>query len=141
MEIKWIKIRTNNKNSNLIWELWSDFYSKWHFNNLWLDGKKIYAVYHNYELDKNWNFNLLEWNYDLIIWWESNNENYESVILNDWIYAKFDTDWEMPEKIIKVWWKIWKSNINRNFKTDYELYENSIDINNPGVTIYIWKNN
>ncbi len=141
MEIKWIKIRTNNKNSNLIWELWSDFYSKWHFNNLWLDGKKIYAVYHNYELDKNWNFNLLEWNYDLIIWWESNNENYESVILNDWIYEKFDTDWEMPEKIIKVWWKIWKSNINRNFKTDYELYENSIDINNPGVTIYIWKNN
>ena len=56
MEIKWIKIRTNNKNSNLIWELWSDFYSKWHFNNLWLDGKKIYAVYHKYELDKNWNF-------------------------------------------------------------------------------------
>lgn len=141
MEIKWIKIRTNNKNSNLIWELWNDFYSKWHFNNLWLNGKKIYAVYHNYELDKNWNFNLLEWNYDLIIWWESNNENYESVILNDWVYEKFDTDWEMPEKIIKVWWKIWKSNINRNFKTDYELYENSIDINNPRVTIYIWKNN
>ncbi len=141
MEIKWIKIRTNNKNSSLIWELWNDFYSKWHFKNLWLEWKNIYAVYHNYELDRNWKFDILDWKYDLIIWWESNNENYESIILNDWIYEKFDTNWEMPEKIIKKWTEIWSSNINRNFKTDYEVYENSEDIYNPKVTIYIWKNN
>lgn len=141
MEIKWIKIRTNNKNSKLIWELWNEFYSKWHFKNLWLENKEIYAVYHNYELDKNWKFDILEWYYDLIIWWESNNNNYEWVIIENWDYEKFETFWEMPNKIFEKWQEIWWSNINRKFKTDYELYRNGDNINNPKVTIYIWRNN
>ena len=122
-----------------IFQIWDSFYSEWHIEKLWLNWKKIYAVYFNYEKDYNWNFDILNWEYDLIIWWKSMANWYDKVNIFEWNYKEFITKWEMPEKVINWWKQIWNDNtLNREFKTDYEIYDYSWDINNPNVSIFIW---
>lgn len=132
-KIIWLKIRTNNSSTENIAQLWNKFYSENHIEKLWLGGKDIYAVYHNYENNENGD-------YDLLIGWESDisSDIYDVVKIKNNTYKAYTTNGDMPQKVIDAWWAIWKDSADRTYETDYELYTTSENPMNPHVTIYIW---
>lgn len=53
-------------------------------------------------------------------------------------YQKVSAKGEMPGCITEAWQKIWKSDIQRAYRMDYEIYdERSMDPNNAEVDIYL----
>lgn len=130
-KITGLSIRTNNRNSQDILKLWNDFYTLGHFQKLWLEWKEIYGVYSNYSSDENWDF-------DLLIGWESDiQDGYSTITLEDTLYKEYTTSGEMPQKVVDTWWKIWSDTIPRAYKTDYELYTPGENPENPHTTIFI----
>lgn len=139
MKILWLKIRTSNNKSEEIWKLWEKFYTEWHIDKLWLHGKSIYAVYHNYELNQNWRFDIQYGNYDLLLGWESTLSWYDSIDIEKNDYKIFQVNGETGKEIFATWQEIWSSNIERSFKTDYELYSFWTEWK-PNISVHIWIN-
>lgn len=53
-------------------------------------------------------------------------------------YALFTTEGVFPEGLIAAWQAIWKSNLERAYTTDFEVYRSDFDPQkNPQVKVYI----
>jgi len=53
-------------------------------------------------------------------------------------FQVFSAKGRMPECIAKAWENIWKSNINRAYRFDYEVYgEKSLDFENAEIEIFL----
>lgn len=53
-------------------------------------------------------------------------------------YAVFTTQGEFPQGLIAVWQAIWKSNLQRSYTSDFEVYPYDFDPQkNPQVKVYI----
>ena len=137
MKVTGLKIRTSNHNAEEIWKLWERFYAEWHKDKLWLNEKNIYAVYHNYELDQNGDFDIQYGNYDLLIGWISDISWYDFVNLEKSNYKIFEVNWQTGKEIFATWQEIWNSNLERNFNTDYELYSFE-NIAQTKISVHIW---
>ncbi|CAN5591812.1 hypothetical protein BH10BAC3_BH10BAC3_31200 [soil metagenome] len=62
----------------------------------------------------------------------------DSLIIAPGNYQPFIAKGKMPDCIADAWQRIWQSNINRAYKTDYEIYtEKSRDWNDAEVDIYV----
>ncbi|MEK4759728.1 effector binding domain-containing protein [Viridibacillus sp. FSL E2-0187] len=101
-------VRTNNQNTEEIIKLWEEFL------RLNLTGE-IYAVYSNYSRD-------FTGDYDLHIGTEEPNTNDVSTIIPEDNYLAIEVDNMDPKGVFKAWEKIWKSDIDRAYNTDFEHY-------------------
>jgi predicted transcriptional regulator YdeE len=53
-------------------------------------------------------------------------------------YAVFATQGSFPQGLIAAWQAIWKSNLDRSYTSDFEVYRSGFDLQkNPQVKIYI----
>lgn len=53
-------------------------------------------------------------------------------------YAVYTTQGEFPKGLIAAWQEIWKSDLSRTYKCDFEIYKRDFDPqSNPEVKIYI----
>lgn len=53
-------------------------------------------------------------------------------------YAVFTTQGEFPQGLIDVWQSVWKSNLNRSYTCDFEVYRSDFNpLINPEVKVYI----
>jgi predicted transcriptional regulator YdeE len=53
-------------------------------------------------------------------------------------YAVYTTQGEFPQGLIAVWQEIWKSDLQRAYTSDYEVYRSDFDPQrNPEVKVYI----
>ncbi|MDQ0872753.1 putative transcriptional regulator YdeE [Paenibacillus sp. V4I3] len=102
------RIRTNNQNTDKILSLWEEFL------RLKLKGD-IYAVYNNYSSD-------FTGDYDLHIGSEEKFTDESSVIIPAGNYHVVEVDNTDPQGVFHAWVDIWKSNIRRAYKTDFEFY-------------------
>lgn len=102
------KVRTNNQNTHVILNLWSEFSQ--------LEVKDdIYAVYNNYASD-------FTGDYDLHIGTEKNYTNESTVTIPAGNYHVIDIDPTIEHAVYRAWEAIWKSDIQRAYTTDFEFY-------------------
>ncbi|NOU73460.1 AraC family transcriptional regulator [Paenibacillus sp. LMG 31458] len=102
------RIRTNNQNTDKILSLWEEF--------LRLNVKgDIFAVYNNYSSD-------FTGDYDLHIGSEEKFIDESSVIILAGNYHVVEVDHTDPQGVFNAWVDIWKSDIRRAYKTDFEFY-------------------
>lgn len=101
------KIRTNNNKIEDIISLWEKVPA------LKLTGN-IYAVYFNYESDCNGDF-------DFLIGTEANSLN-DFVTIKEGQYMIWTAENNSPEAVGAVWHKIWNTDLNRSYETDFEIY-------------------
>ena len=99
------KIRTNNNKINEIISLWKEV------PDLGLSGD-IYAVYFNYESDFRGDF-------DFLIGSESIDLN-DFVNIKDGKYMVWTAD--SPDAVGAVWHEIWNTELDRVYKSDFEIY-------------------
>ncbi|MDR8389737.1 GyrI-like domain-containing protein [Aliifodinibius sp. S!AR15-10] len=104
-----------------------------------IHGKKsadIFAVYHDYEGDHTRPFSYF-------IGCEVNNdteppEGMDSLTIPKGIYRRVIAKGKMPDCIAETWREIWKSELPRAYRPDFEVYsERSQDWSDAEVDIYI----
>lgn len=118
-----IGIKTTNEEgraANDINKLWQRFYNESIIDQIPAkEGKEVYAVYWGYEGDHTKPYNLT-------IGCKTSaaeiNESLEKVTIPAAQYASFAAHGEQPKALIETWETIWKSDLQRNFKTDIEVY-------------------
>ncbi len=100
----------------------------------------LYAVYYDYENDENGLFS-----YFIGCKVDENTEkpeNLDELIIPEQKYHKETAKGQMTGCISDTWTRIWKSNLNRKFGFDFEVYdERSFDWNNAEIDIYLSINN
>jgi len=147
MEIKEFKLvgiglenKTTNENgqSNIdCGSLWQKFETE----NLALKipGKlndEIFAVYYDYEGDHTKPFSYFigcKVKMDVRV-----PENMKALIISGGNYENFMAKGIMPDCVTNTWKRIWSSDVKRNYKTDFEIYdERSKDWNNAIVEIFV----
>ncbi len=85
------------------------------------DGEAIYAVYHSYEGDHTKP-------YALTIGCRVKSDDFalapglDQVFVESGDYMIFAAQGEQPKALLETWGAVWKTDINRNFKTDVEIY-------------------
>lgn len=100
------RIRTNNQNTEALLSLWEEIL------RLNLKGD-VYAVYNNYESD-------FTGDYDLNVGTEEKFIDESSVIIpagNYHVVEVID-----PQGVFNAWMDIWKSDIKRAYKTDFQFH-------------------
>lgn len=102
------RIRTNNQNTDKILSLWEEIL------RLNLKGD-IYAVYNKYSSD-------FTGDYDLHIGTEEKFTDESSVIIPAGNYHVVEVDHTDPQGVFHAWVDIWKSDIKRAYKADFEFY-------------------
>ncbi|OCT16928.1 AraC family transcriptional regulator [Paenibacillus pectinilyticus] len=102
------KIRTNNQHTDKIGSLWEEFL------RLQVKGD-IYAVYHHYSSD-------FTGDYDLLIGSEETSVDESKVLILAGNYHVVEVDHTDPQGVFHAWEDIWKSDIQRAYKTDFEFY-------------------
>lgn len=97
---------------------------------------KVYAVYHNYDGDHTQPYAYF---IGCSVAPESVvPEGMESVVIPAGNFVKFTAKGKMPDCIGSEWQKIWKSDVVRAYKADFEVYdERSHDWENAEVDIFI----
>lgn len=142
--VVWISIKTINKDGNsakdiwwLWWRLFSENISDKIKNKISWD---IYSVYFDYE----WDFTAP---YTCLIWYKVSSlsdipEWLASVEVQSWDYQEFPVKWDLLWwAVADWWWKIWETSLDRTYKTDFELYPESIFSNWwDEMSIFIWTN-
>ncbi|MDP5274900.1 GyrI-like domain-containing protein [Chengkuizengella axinellae] len=101
-------IRTNNQNTDKILNLWAEF------SHLNVKGD-VYGVYSNYESD-------YTGDYDLRVGTEEKSNDVSSVTIPEDNYHVVEVDHTDPQGVYNAWVNIWKSDIQRAYKTDFEYY-------------------
>jgi len=104
---------------------------------------KIFAVYTNYESDKNGKYTYFLG--EEVTSFENMEEEFEAFTIPSQNYIKFTSNpGKIPEVVINMWQDIWNmedvSNLDgqRAYLADFEIYdERSMDINNAVVDICI----
>ena len=147
-KIAGLKITTSNSQAMDEWSIgmaWNDFFAKNIFEKIpnKIDDR-IYWVYLNFE--DGFSGDSLNKKYDLIIGCKVSDFDGLPKWLSGWEvpeqnYAKFVAVGNLPWAVIKVWEKIWSSDIGKNYTTDFEVYsEKSQKWKNSEVDIYVWVN-
>jgi predicted transcriptional regulator YdeE len=132
--------KTTNENgqSNIdCGNLWQKFENKDYFSKI--PGKisdAIYAVYYEYEGDHTQPFSYF------IGCRVKNNtpvsEGLDTLTIPGGSYQKAVAKGKMPDCIADTWQEIWKSDLSRSYRTDFEVYdERSRDWNDAEVDIFI----
>ena len=126
-----ISVHTTNENKqavNDIGKLWEEFWNKNIFS--FTENKKnnkMYGVYTNYEgdLTKPYVF------YACCEVKSKKNNNCECSVISvpESKYAKFSIRGNYDESVEKLWSVIWKTELDRKYTCDFEVYHN--DGNNP----------
>ncbi|MGE6509495.1 GyrI-like domain-containing protein [Bacillus cereus] len=102
------RIRTNNQNTEALLSLWEEIL------RLNLKGD-VYAVYNNYESD-------FTGDYDLNVGTEKKFIDESSVIIPAGNYHVVEVDNIDPQGVFNAWMDIWKSDIKRAYKTDFQFH-------------------
>ncbi|MDA2434088.1 AraC family transcriptional regulator [Bacillus cereus] len=102
------RIRTNNQNTEALLSLWEEIL------RLNLKGD-VYAVYNNYESD-------FTGDYDLNVGTEEKFIDESSVIIPAGNYHVVEVDNIDPQDVFNAWMDIWKSDIKRAYKTDFQFH-------------------
>lgn len=133
-----ITARTKNSDKNMtkiIGGLWEDFYEKGIYmsiNNKIND--KAVGIYSDYEIDANSEYSIT------VATEVSKVENISNELVVKTIpegkYAKFIVKGHMQKAVAEFWSDLWKMNLDRNYKCDFEEYQNC-DMNNAEIHIYI----
>jgi len=96
----------------------------------------VYAVYYDYESDENGLFS-----YFIGCPVADNTEvldNLDELFIPEQVYHKETAKGQMTGCIIDTWRRIWRSNLNRKFGFDFEVYdESSYDWENAEIDIYL----
>lgn len=85
------------------------------------DGEAIYAIYHDYE-------GGADAPYSLTIGCRVKSDDFalteglSSVFVETGDYAIFAAQGEQPKALLETWQSVWKTDLNRTFKTDVEIY-------------------
>ena len=122
MKVAGIKTITDNKEGiSLIPKLWGDFFNDNIIESI--ENKKpstkIFAIYTEYESDENGKYTFL-------LGAEVEDIKKPEPI-NDFVeiragkYAVFSVD--SKDKVINVWQYVWQRTLERNYKTDFEVYD------------------
>lgn len=101
------KIRTNNNKIDEIVASWEKVPS------FGLTGD-IYAVYFNYESDYTGDF-------DFLIGSEKNSLN-DFATIKEGKYMMWTAENNSPEAVGAVWHKIWNTELDRSYESDFEVY-------------------
>ncbi|MGM0865430.1 MAG: GyrI-like domain-containing protein [Bacillota bacterium] len=112
------RIRTNNENTDALLSLWEEI------QRLNLKGD-VYAVYNNYESD-------FTGYYDLHIGTEEKFVDESSVSIPAGNYHVVEVDHTDPQGVCNAWVEIWKSDIKRSYKTDFQFHSKD-----GGITIFL----
>jgi len=120
-----VTIRTTNKDGNAasdINALWQRFFEEAVGEAIPAkDGEAIYAVYHSYD-------GGADQPYSLTIGCRVKSDDFalaeglDSVFVEKGDYLVFAAQGEQPKALIETWQSIWKTDLNRTFKTDVEIY-------------------
>lgn len=63
---------------------------------------------------------------------------FESVEIKGGIYKKYSPKGKMPDVVVEGWQNIWDSNLDRNYTTDFELYDQrAANPENAVIDIYV----
>lgn len=132
--------RTTNENGQSAkdcGELWQSFEMNAIANqipNRLSDG--IYAVYFDYKSDENGTFSYFIG--AKVAPDAQAPEGLDELLVPKQTYKKLTAKGKMPDCIAEAWQNIWKSDLNRKFGFDFELYdERSRDWENAEVDIYL----
>lgn len=103
------------------------------------NANKVYAVYTNYQSDKNGDYTYF---IGQEVTQDSTNlpANLQSLTINPQSYSVFNNNGQLPEAVIALWQQIWANNnleTKRKYTADFELY--TLDNLNQ-VSIYIATN-
>lgn len=52
-------------------------------------------------------------------------------------YEVFNVSGEYPKSLLKIWKDIWKSELNRTYIADFEIYEEDFDPDNARFAVYV----
>ena len=135
-----LKGKTSNENEQAATDcgnLWQEF-EKGAYAEL-IPGKlsdEIIAVYHEYEGDHTKPYSYFigcRVSADTAV-----PEGLQSLSLAKGEYRKIIATGKMPDCVANSWREIWSSNMQRGYRTDFEVYgEKSKDWNNAEVEIYV----
>lgn len=127
----------NGKSSIDCGNLWQRFENEGYFSKIPNKvGNEIYAVYHNYEGDHTDPFSYF-------IGCQVKNENeipddLDLLTIPEGSYQKVIAKGKMPDCISDTWQAIWKSDIPRTYRADFEVYdERSQDWSDAEVDIFV----
>lgn len=135
-----IELKTSNQNGQATKEIplfWQKFYAqniKDQIPNK-IDNE-VLGLYIDYEGDFTAPYSFV------ICYKVSNLENIPQGMVGKTIpssnYAVFTATGKFPENILETWQKIWKSDLNRTYSGDFEVYEQDFSATqNPEVNVYI----
>lgn len=133
-----LSARTSNIDENMtkvIGDLWNSFYKNGLYDSILNKvNYKALGIYSNYDVDN-------KDEYDVTVACEViREENVPQVMVTRTIpagkYAKFVVRGHMQKSVYKFWSELGKMNLNRNYKYDFEEYQNS-DMENAEIHIYI----
>lgn len=136
MMIEGVSARTKNSNPDMpvvIGGLWDKFYRGGVCEKIENKAnKKAVEIYSDYESDVNSE-------YSVTVGCEVNrfNDNAEVTrkIIPEGKYAKFIVKGHMVKAVQEFWEKLWQMNLDRNYKCDFEEYQ---DESMDNATIYIY---
>lgn len=99
-------------------------------------GEEVYAVYYGYEGD-----HTAPFRYFIGCRVKDNSEVSEGMnrlTIPKGTFRKITAAGKMPDCIVDTWKEIWSSDIQRNYRFDFEMYdERSKDWNNAEIDIYL----
>ena len=103
---------------------------------------KVFAVYTNYESDKNGAYTYFLG--QEVTAFENQSAIFQTLVIPNQDYAKFTSSpGKMPEVVINMWQNIWQMKEEdfggkRSYISDFEVYdERSVDLNNAIVDIFV----
>ena len=137
-QIVGIGIRTNNQRASQdLGGLWGKFISQNISRKIPnKDSDEIFSIYTDYESDHSGD-------YTTIIGYRVNSlENIPAGMVSKEIlstdYQVFTAKGKFPEAVQQTWGKIWNSNLERSYQTDFEVYgAKSQNMNDAEVEIFI----
>ena len=125
-----ISVRTTNENMqavNDIGKLWEEFWNKNIFSLTEKKNKKIYGVYTDYEGD--FTKPYIFYACCEVESKENSNSEFSVISVPESKYAKFSIRGSYDESVEKLWSEIWKTELDRKYTYDFEVYHN--DGNEP----------
>ncbi len=94
--------------------------------------RSVYGLYFNYEGDF-----TKPYEYMACFKVSKADSPYDSVDVPDGKYAKFSGIGDMLTVVGELWAEVWKTDLNRTYKFDFEKYYDCEDRSNQKVEIYI----
>ncbi|MCB1681737.1 MAG: effector binding domain-containing protein [Rhodospirillales bacterium] len=112
----------DGKASDSINALWQDFFARQVAQVIpERENDVIYAVYSDYQGDHTKPYRLTL-GYKVAGLPVSGHRDFYTVRVEDGIYASLSSQGPQPQSLIETWMSVWESDLDRAFRTDFELY-------------------